>query len=100
MSQQFGPQRPIGVTIVTALVWIGGVLDVLAGILLLVASADAAAADAFGGTAGLVTAAIATILVGVISIVIGFGLLRVTPSPESPSRSSRRSRSPCPSCWR
>lgn len=76
MSDQFGPKRPLGVTIVAALAIISGVMDVIGGIVLLVMQSDPAVVDRFGGTGLLVTLAIASILFGVIMLIIAFGLLR------------------------
>jgi hypothetical protein len=76
MSDQFGPKRPLGVTIVAALAIISGAFDILGGILLLILGSDAEAAEAFGGSALLTTAAITAIAIGVIMVIIAFGLLR------------------------
>jgi hypothetical protein len=76
MSDQFGPKRPLGVTIVAALAIISGVMDVIGGIVLLVMQSDPEVVDRFGGTGLLVTLAIASILFGVIMLIIAFGLLR------------------------
>lgn len=76
MSEQFGPKRPLGVTIVAALAIISGVMDVIGGIVLLVMQSDPAVVDRFGGAGLLVTLAIASILFGVIMLIIAFGLLR------------------------
>ena len=76
MSDQFGPKRPLGVTIVAALAIISGAFDVIGGIVLFVLGSDAEAAEAFGGSALLITAAITAILLGVTMVIIAFGLLR------------------------
>lgn len=76
MSDQFGPKRPLGVTIVAALAIISGVFDVIGGIVLLVMQSDSAVVDRFGGVGLLVTLAIGSILLGVIMLLIAFGLLR------------------------
>ena len=76
MSDQFGPTRPLGVTIVAALAIISGVMDVIGGIVLLVMQSDPEVVDRFGGAGLLVTLAIASILFGVIMLIIAFGLLR------------------------
>jgi hypothetical protein len=76
MSEQFGPTRPLGVTIVAALAIISGVMDVIGGIVLLVMQSDPEVVDRFGGAGLLITLAIASILFGVIMLIIAFGLLR------------------------
>jgi hypothetical protein len=63
-----GP-RPGGVTLVAVIAWINGVLGVITGILLLTGGA---AADA----AAVTTAAWITIVIGIITILVGVGLLR------------------------
>ena len=50
MSDQFGPKRPLGVTIVAALAIIAAVFDIIGGIVLLGMQGDADAAAGFGGT--------------------------------------------------
>ena len=75
MSDQFGPKRPLGVTIVAALAIVSGVFDVIGGVSLLVAG-DAEAADRFGGAGVLTTVAIVSIAIGVLMLVIAVGLLR------------------------
>jgi hypothetical protein len=76
MSDQFGPKRPLGVTIVAALAIISGVFDVIGGIVLLVMQSDPAVVDRFGGAGLLLTLAIGSILLGVAMLLIAFGLLR------------------------
>lgn len=68
--------RPGGVTFVAVLVWIVGALDILAGVLLLFQTNDPTIGEAFGGSAGLVTSAILSILIGLVSIIVAGGLLR------------------------
>ncbi|MFC5788685.1 hypothetical protein EDM22_09650 [Agromyces tardus] len=75
MADQFGPKRPLGVTIVAALAIVSGVFDVIGGVSLLVAG-DAEAADRFGGAGVLTTVAIVSIATGVLMLVIAVGLLR------------------------
>src|SRR5215207_9139019 len=58
MADQFGPKRPLGVTLVAALAIISGAFDVI------------------GGTGMLVTVATASILIGIATIIIAIGLLR------------------------
>ncbi len=76
MSDQFGPKRPLGVTIVAALSILAGVVDVIGGIVLLSMQGDPEVVDRAGGAGLLVTAAIVSILFGAFMILIAFGLLR------------------------
>ncbi len=61
-----GP-RPGGVTVVSILAWISGVLQVIGGALVLIAGAE---------VAGLAVIAWVTILLGLITIFVGIGLWR------------------------
>lgn len=76
MSDQFATKRPLGVTIVAALAIIAGIIDVIAGVMLLVVQAEPEVVERMGGPGLLVTAAITSILLGAVMIVIAFGLLR------------------------
>jgi len=76
MSDQFGPKRPLGVTIVAALAIVSGVFDIIGGIVLLATPSDPAVADRFGGAGMLTTIAIVELALGIIMLVIAFGLLR------------------------
>lgn len=76
MSDQFATRRPLGVTIVAALAIIAGIIDVIAGIMLLAIQAEPEVVERAGGTGLLVTAAIVSLLLGAFMIVIAFGLLR------------------------
>lgn len=76
MSDQFGTKRPLGVTIVAALAIIAGIIDVIAGIMLLFVQAEPEVVDRAGGAGMLVTAAIVSLLLGAFMIVIAYGLLR------------------------
>ncbi|WP_353807502.1 hypothetical protein [Agromyces sp. SYSU T00194] len=79
MADQFGPKRPVGITIVAFLVWIGAAIDILASILLFTAASDPEFAEQFGGTAALIAASTVSLLLGVIVIVAAIGLLRGNP---------------------
>ena len=76
MADQFGPKRPLGVTLVAALAIISGAFDIIGGIVLLAGQGDAELAELLGGTGMLVTVATVSILVGVATIIIAVGLLR------------------------
>jgi hypothetical protein len=80
MSDQFGPKRPLGVTIVAALAIVSGVFDVIGGIVLLTMQSDPAVVDGFGGAGVLVTLAIGSILLGALTLVVAWGLLRGNPT--------------------
>lgn len=72
--------RPGGVTLVAVLTWIVGLLDVLAGTILLFQTSVAATVEEFGGASQLIATAIFQIAVGVVIIAIAGGLLRGSPS--------------------
>ena len=72
--------RPGGVTLVAVLTWIVGLLDVLAGTILLFQTSVAATVEEFGGASQLIATAIFQIVVGVVIIAIAGGLLRGSPS--------------------
>jgi hypothetical protein len=72
--------RPGGVTLVAVLTWIVGLLDVLAGTILLFQTSVAATVEEFGGASQLIASAIFQIFVGVVIIAIAGGLLRGSPS--------------------
>jgi hypothetical protein len=76
MSDQFATKRPLGVTIVAALAIIAGIIDVIAGVMLLVVQAEPSAVERAGGAGMIVTAAIVSLLLGAAMIIIAFGLLR------------------------
>ena len=76
MSDQFGPKRPLGVTIVAVLAILSGAFDIIGGIVLLTGQGDAELAEAFGGTGMLVTVAAVSIVIGVGILIIAVGLLR------------------------
>ena len=76
MADQFGPKRPLGVTLVAALAIISGAFDVIGGIVLLAGQGDDELTEAFGGTGMLITVATSSILIGLATIIIAIGLLR------------------------
>ena len=76
MSDQFGPKRPLGVTIVAALAIIAGAFDIIGGIVLLATQSDPDVADAFGGAGIATTIAIMEVVLGIFMLLIAFGLLR------------------------
>lgn len=76
MADQFGPKRPLGVTIVAALAIVAGAFDIIGGIVLLVAQSDPGLADTFGGAGLLATLAVLSLVTGVLMLLIAIGLLR------------------------
>ena len=76
MSDQFGPKRPLGVTIVAALAIIAAVFDIIGGIVLLGMQGDATVAACFGGGGVLVGVGITSILFGAFMLIVSYGLLR------------------------
>jgi hypothetical protein len=76
MSEQPGPTRPLGVTIVAALAVVSGAFDVIGGIVLLSMQSDRTTADAFGGASVATSLAIMEIAIGIVMLVIAIGLLR------------------------
>jgi hypothetical protein len=73
MSDQMA--RPMGVTIVAILAWIAGALDIVSGTILLFQAGVDSVADGLGGTGGLYAAAIGSIVLGLIVVVVAAGLL-------------------------
>lgn len=69
-------KRPGGVTLVAVLTWIGGLLDIIGGTLLLFQTSAAATVEQFGGASTLIASAIGSILIGAATIIIAVGLLR------------------------
>lgn len=71
-------KRPGGVTLVAVLAWISGILNVLGGILLLIAvSAGGTTVDGVAVEGGVgAAAAWISIVIGILTIAVGLGLLR------------------------
>ena len=66
--------RPIGVAIVAVLAGLSGVVDVIAGILLMFEGGNPEVANALGGSGGVLWASIAGILLGVVVLALSFGI--------------------------
>lgn len=66
-----GP-RPVGVTIVAVLAWISGLFSIIGGILIIVSGLEVESTN----RAGLITAAIISIVIGIVVIVVSLGLFR------------------------
>ncbi|MRX44430.1 hypothetical protein [Agromyces kandeliae] len=68
--------RPVTITIIGVLAFIAGAIDMVSGVILFFLLAVPEVVDGFGGTGQLITAAIASIVVGLITAVLAGGLLR------------------------
>ena len=68
--------RPTTVTIIGVLAYIAGLLDMVSGVILFFLLPNQDVVDSFGGTGPLITAAVASIVVGLIVVVVAGGLLR------------------------
>lgn len=66
--------RPIGVAIVAVLAFVSGVIDIISGILLIFEGDDPDMTTALGGSGGLFTTAIGSMVLGLIVVVLSFGL--------------------------
>ncbi|MBM7505823.1 hypothetical protein ACFPER_01820 [Agromyces aurantiacus] len=69
-------KRPVTITIIGALAFIAGAIDMISGVLLFLLLPNEEVVANFGGSGGLIAAAIASIVVGLITAVLGGGLLR------------------------
>lgn len=67
--------RPVGVTVVAVIAWIAGALDLIAGIIMLFLLPVEAVVDEFGGTGALIGAAIGSMIIGLITVLVAGGLL-------------------------
>jgi hypothetical protein len=74
--------RPGSVTFVAVLTYLNGILNVIAGVVILF-TRDQLAGGNGGALAGVTTAAIISILLGVIVIVVARGLLRGSPGARA-----------------
>ncbi|MGR2752895.1 DUF7144 family membrane protein [Agromyces arachidis] len=68
--------RPVTVTIIGVLAYIAGMIDLVSGVILLFLLPVQDVVDSFGGTGPLVAAAIGSIVVGLVTVVVAGGLLR------------------------
>jgi hypothetical protein len=70
-------KRPGGVTLVAVIVWISGALQVIGGVVALITASTTAEVNGVPGSAGSLTAgAIVSIVLGVITVIVGAALLR------------------------
>jgi hypothetical protein len=68
--------RPTTVTIIGVLAYIAGLLDMVSGVILFFLLPNEDVVDSFGGSGPLIAAAIGSIVVGLIVVVVAGGLLR------------------------
>lgn len=66
--------RPIAVAIVAVLAFVSGVIDIITGILLIFQGDDPDVTAALGGSGGLLAAAIGSMVLGLIVVILSFGL--------------------------
>jgi hypothetical protein len=76
MSEVVRGKRPVTITIIGVLAFIAGLLDMLSGVLLFFRLPNEEVVARFGGSGGLISAAIGSIVVGLITAVLAGGLLR------------------------
>ncbi|QJU52663.1 hypothetical protein SCB71_04765 [Herbiconiux sp. KACC 21604] len=70
-------KRPGGVTLVAVIVWISGALQVIGGVIGLITASTTAEANGAPDSAGTLTAtAVVSIVLGIITVVVGAALLR------------------------
>ncbi|WP_350349026.1 hypothetical protein ABIQ69_03530 [Agromyces sp. G08B096] len=67
--------RPAGVTVVAVIAWISGALDMISGIIMLFMLPVASVVEQYGGSGQLLAAAIGSIIVGLITVIVAGGLL-------------------------
>lgn len=75
--------RPGSVTFVAVLTYLNGILNVIGGVILLITRDSMAQSGAAGGVGGITTAAIISILLGIVVIVVARGLLRGSPGARA-----------------
>ncbi|MGR0319351.1 hypothetical protein [Agromyces sp. ZXT2-3] len=68
--------RPTTITIIGVLAFVAGAIDMISGVILFFLLPNQEVVDGFGGTGPLITAAIGSIIVGLITAVLAGGLLR------------------------
>ena len=68
--------RPVTITLIGGLAFIAGAIDMISGVLLFFLLTNEEVVANFGGSGGLIAAAIGSIVVGLITAVLGGGLLR------------------------
>lgn len=71
-----GVKRPVSVSVVAVLVLLAGALDIISAVILMLQPDDAVSDAAFGGRTGALSAAIGSIVVGAILVILALGLWR------------------------
>jgi hypothetical protein len=66
--------RPVGITIVSILAFISGVIDIIAGILSIFEADNPDVNAALGGSLGVFTSSIGSMILGLIVVILSFGL--------------------------
>jgi hypothetical protein len=66
--------RPVGITIVSIVAFISGVIDIISGILLIFEANNPDVNAALGGSSGAFAAAIGSIVLGAIVVALAYGL--------------------------
>ncbi|HEU4757175.1 MAG TPA: hypothetical protein VFS72_10960 [Agromyces sp.] len=69
-------KRPVTITLIGALAFLAGAIDMISGVLLFFRLSNEEIVANFGGSGGLITAAIGSIVVGLVTAVLGGLLLR------------------------
>lgn len=69
-------KRPVTITLIGGLAFIAGAIDMISGVLLFFRLPNEEIVANFGGSGGLITAAIGSIVVGLVTAVLAGGLLR------------------------
>ena len=69
-------KRPVTITLIGALAFLAGAIDMISGVLLFFRLPNEEIVANFGGSGGLITAAIGSIVVGLVTAVLGGLLLR------------------------
>lgn len=67
--------RPVGVTIVAVIAWVSGALDLIAGIIMLFLLPVESVVESYGSGGALIGAAIGSIIIGLITVIVAGGLL-------------------------
>lgn len=67
-------ERPVGITIVSILAFISGVIDIIAGILSIFEADNPAVNAALGGPGGLFASSIGSMILGLIVVSLSFGI--------------------------
>ena len=69
-------KRPVTITLIAGLAFIAGLIDMISGVLLFFRLPNEEVVANFGGSGGLIAAAIGSIVVGLVTAVLAGGLLR------------------------